>query len=250
MNYYSNVSWLKDLFPHGINAHESILISGPGGSGKPLVELAFVDAWLKCGGSVIGIPLQYPTLEMVGKSIQDIYQTNFSEYPGHVSFISFDPALDEKIIIKDQIIYANLIRPNIWEKAIEQAMSKLKPSKLGVLVFGSALNLLLFNDHYKSNMVSLIKDVLSQKKNYTSLFTVSNNVYPDDIVTWENSADNLMATELNDEKVLTLHINRIKSMRYTKDQIVIPIDSKTLSEIEAIARSTRNKNIKDIKAII
>lgn len=249
MIYTSSTEWLKNLFPNGINTCESLLISGPGGSGKPLVELAFVDAWLKSGGSVIGIPLQYPTLEMVGKSIHDIYHTDFNDYEHRVAFITFDPTLGDNIMKDHQIIYANLIRKGIWDQAIDQAISLLKPSELGVLVFGSALNLLLFNDSYHDDMVKLLTSILSEEKRYTSLFTVSNNVYSEDIRHLEDAADNLMETELDDEKVLTLHIKRIKSMYYTKDHLVIPINSKTLQEIEMIARSTRSKNIQAIKAI-
>ncbi|MBN2300696.1 MAG: hypothetical protein JXC31_05865 [Acholeplasmataceae bacterium] len=249
MIYKAYATWLKELFPFGINANESILISGPGGSGKPLVELAFVDAWLKNGGSVIGIPLQYPSLEMVDHSMHAIYHTDLKAYQKHVLMISFNPALDEKILIKNRVISANLILPGVWEKTMDEALSILEPSKLGVLVFASALNLLLFNERYKDNMVVLIKDILSVRKNYTSLFTVSNNVYPEDIKKWEDAADNLMITELNQEKVLTLFIKKIKHSYCLQHQKIIPIDAKILSEIEIVARSTRNKNIQAIKAI-
>ncbi|MCD6543651.1 MAG: hypothetical protein J7K34_04015, partial [Flavobacteriaceae bacterium] len=57
--------WLKELMPDGLPYPSSTIISGPGGSGKPLVEFAFVASWLKSGGSVIGIPLQYPSIDFV-----------------------------------------------------------------------------------------------------------------------------------------------------------------------------------------
>ncbi|MBN2300707.1 MAG: hypothetical protein V3569_01715 [Acholeplasmataceae bacterium] len=249
MIYNAHTAWLKELFPHGIDANESILISGPGGSGKPLVELAFVDSWLKNGGSVIGIPLQYPSLEMVNQSMYEIYKTDLKAYHKHVVMIAFNPTLNDEILIKDQVISANLILPGMWEKTMNEAISKLEPSKLGVLVFASALNLLLFNEHYKEDMLFLIKNILSGNTQYTSLFTVSNNVYPEDIKIWEDAADNLMFTELSQEKILTLFIKRIKHSYCTQHQKIIPIDAKVLSEIEIIAKSTRNKNIQAIKAI-
>jgi len=43
--------WLQKILPEGLVYPSSTLISGPGGSGKPLVEYAFVASWLKAGGS-------------------------------------------------------------------------------------------------------------------------------------------------------------------------------------------------------
>jgi KaiC/GvpD/RAD55 family RecA-like ATPase len=249
MYYSTTIKWLNSLFPNGIDSRESILISGPGGSGKPLVELAFVYAWLENGGSVIGIPLQYPTLEMVSHSMNDIYHMNLNDYKDHVAYISFNPELQDELIIDHNIVHANIIRHGIWNKAIEQAISLVKPNELGVLVFGSALNLLLFNDHYRDDMVKLITHILSKRTSYTSLFTVSNNVFSADIKKLEDAVDNLMETMLDDEMILTLHMKRIKSMNHTKNQIIIPIGPETLNEIESLARSTRNKNIQNIKMI-
>jgi len=52
--------WLNEMLPEGLPYPTSTLISGPGGSGKPLIDFAFVHDWLKAGGNVIFIPLQYP----------------------------------------------------------------------------------------------------------------------------------------------------------------------------------------------
>ena len=41
--------WLQKLLPEGLPYPTSTLISGPGGTGKPLVELAFVSSWLRAG---------------------------------------------------------------------------------------------------------------------------------------------------------------------------------------------------------
>lgn len=41
----ANIKWLNELLPEGISIPSSTLISGPGGTGKPLVEFAFVAAF-------------------------------------------------------------------------------------------------------------------------------------------------------------------------------------------------------------
>ena len=64
MQLTTDVQWLDNLLPEGITIPSSTLISGPGGTGKPLVGFAFLSAWLKGGGSVIALPLQYPNPEL------------------------------------------------------------------------------------------------------------------------------------------------------------------------------------------
>ena len=75
-NLRTNIPWLEELLPEGIIIPSSTLISGPGKTGKPLVEFAFVDAWLKAGGSLIGVPLQYPSGELVRIAMQKLYGTD------------------------------------------------------------------------------------------------------------------------------------------------------------------------------
>ncbi len=59
-NFHSNFEWLDRLMPEGIPIPSSTVISGPGGSGKPLIGLAVVASWLRQGGKVVLVPLQYP----------------------------------------------------------------------------------------------------------------------------------------------------------------------------------------------
>ncbi len=64
----TNFKWLDDLLPEGILVPSSTLICGPGGTGKPLVEFAFVDAWLRAGR---------PSRLKSGRSNQLIYLSSF-----------------------------------------------------------------------------------------------------------------------------------------------------------------------------
>ena len=83
--------WLKKLLPEGFPYPTSTLISGPGGTGKPLVEFAFVASWLKFGGSIAGIPLQYPTMELVKTAMDKLYNLDLKNYLRKVVFIQFAP---------------------------------------------------------------------------------------------------------------------------------------------------------------
>ena len=55
----TGIKWIDDLAPEGFPTKSITVITGPGGSGKPLIGETFVSAWLKNGGSVIIMSLKY-----------------------------------------------------------------------------------------------------------------------------------------------------------------------------------------------
>lgn len=157
-NIKTNISWLEELLPEGIAVPSSTLISGPGGTGKPLVEFAFVDAWLKAGGSLIGLPLQYPSGELVRIAMHKLYKTDLDNYQEKVAYIQFEPFTNRAVVINDNTVRANVINPEVWDEAIEKAESLIEKSDLGTMVFGSALNLLLFSRTFKMKILGKLKD--------------------------------------------------------------------------------------------
>ena len=44
-----HAEWLNNLLPDGFPLHTSTLVSGPGGSGKPLIGYIFASSYLKYG---------------------------------------------------------------------------------------------------------------------------------------------------------------------------------------------------------
>jgi len=68
------------------------------------VEFAFVAAWLKAGGSLIGTPLQYPTGEMVKTAMKKLYNLDLKDYQGKIVFIQFDPSAVSCERIKDDTL--------------------------------------------------------------------------------------------------------------------------------------------------
>jgi len=245
----SDINWLNRLLPEGFETKESVLISGPGSSGKPLVALGIAYAWLKAGGSIVNIPLQYPSLTMIKESMKSIYNTDFDDYRGRVAYIRFNPEIDGVEQKNDSVIEANLIKPGQWNQAIEKAKTMVEKTQLGVLVFASALNLLLFNKKYKCEVHNAVKQTLENGLDTSSLFTVANNVFTEDIKRWEDAADNLMITNLDDDMTLSLKVDHMHSVPYLNDWQVIPIEPSKLNKIQVVAQSSRKKNVKAIKNI-
>ena len=63
-------SWLKTLMPEGFPTHTSTLITGPGGSGKPLIGNLIAAAWLRQGGSVVFMSLEYPNHQFIIRALK------------------------------------------------------------------------------------------------------------------------------------------------------------------------------------
>ena len=54
MSYWNTrLDWLDKLLPDGYPLLGATLVSGPGGSGKPLISLLFSAAWLDAGGRAL-----------------------------------------------------------------------------------------------------------------------------------------------------------------------------------------------------
>ena len=43
----TEISWIDETIPEGLPLKSTTVITGPGGSGKPLIGETFVSAWLK-----------------------------------------------------------------------------------------------------------------------------------------------------------------------------------------------------------
>lgn len=245
----TNIKWLDQLLPEGIPVPSSTLISGPGGTGKPLVEFAFVSAWLKAGGVLIGIPLQYPTAELMQTAMNKLYNIDLKNYHGKVVYIQFDPRADKCEKINDNTLRANMVKPEIWDEAITMAEQMVEKSDLGTMVFGSALNLLLFSPSYQNSILKKLKNIAQKDKSRTYAFAVSTSAFADKIKVLEEAADNLMFTRVEKPMRLFFRISRMKEVKFSSKETEVPISKEMLEEISIVAEATRKKRIPEIRKI-
>lgn len=241
--------WLKKLLPNGFPYPSSTLISGPGGTGKPLVEFAFVASWLKNGGSIIGVPLQYPNTKFVRTSINKLYNIDLKDYQRKTVMIQFDLHVDEYEDIGNNILKANLSKPEIWNKVLEIADSMVEKSDLGTMVFGSALNLLLFSQKYKKDVIKNLENIIKNDKSRTYIFSVSTSAFADEIKVWEEASDNLMFTRMEKPMKLFFKISKMKGVRFSKEEVNVPISQEEFIEIKEIADATRKRIIPEMMKI-
>jgi len=245
----TNIEWLDKLLPEGLPIPSSTLISGPGGTGKPLVEFAFVSAWLKAGGALISIPLQYPNTKLIQTAMRQLYNIDLKNYKGKIAYIQFDPQAEQCKKISADTLTANMVKPDIWDQAIEKAAEMVAGNNLGTMVFGSALNLLLFSPTYRDSILTKLKTFIQENKDNTYAFAVSTSAFADKIELLEQAADNLMFTRIERPMQLFFRIARMKGVKFSKAELKVPISPEMLLEIKKVAEATRKKRIPEISKI-
>jgi KaiC/GvpD/RAD55 family RecA-like ATPase len=243
-------TWLNELLPEGLPYPTSTLISGPGGSGKPLIGFAFICDWLKAGGNVIFIALQYPETKFVKTSLKRLYDLNVNECPKKIAYIQFDYGIDRWGKSNENTIKANLLKPDVLDEAINEIENFLaNGGDLGTMVFASALNLLLFSPTYKKLNSDKFEKLLSEDKKTTYMFSVSTSAFREDIKRWENAADNLMFARMEKPMKLYLSINKTENRKVPFKEVLVPIGKEILEEIKEVADNTRKRKIPELQKI-
>lgn len=242
--------WLDKLLPEGLPANTSTIISGPGGSGKPLIGESFVAAWLKEGGKVIFMSLQYPSTDFLVESIKKVTGINLDDYADKIIFVELDVGIDNWSLENKNRIRANLVIPQVWEETLIAAKEHLSPKGIGNLVFGSALNLLLFSPTYGDAILNKMKETITKDKSTTYIFSVSTSAKADKIKEIEDAADNLIYSHSEKEPFrLFMNIERMKEVKFDNKQIQVPIPSDTLTNLKETAEHSRKVVIPAVSKI-
>ena len=251
MNYLkTGVTWLDDLMPEGLPMRTSTLLSGPGGSGKPLIGDSFVAAWLRAGGSVVFMSLQYPSTDFINESLKTVAALDINAYADKVAFISLDATLDGMTDPTGNVFKANLVKPEIWDAAIEKACGMVPDEGPGIMVFGSALNLLLFSPTYGQALLEKMEALLRDDKRRTYIFSVSTSANREAIARLEAIADNLIIAR-SEKKPFRLYMNivRMKDSPFSSEEVPVPIPQDSLAHVKEIAEHSRQRVIPLISKI-
>lgn len=147
------------------------------------------------------------------------------------------------------MIKANLLKPEIWNKVIEIADSMIEKRDLGTMVFGSALNLLLFSPTYKNEVIRNLENIIKNDKSKTYIFSVSTSAFADEIKLWEKAADNLMFTRIEKPMRLFFKISKMKELNFSREEVNVPISREAFMEIKDIAERTRKRIIPEMRKI-
>ncbi|MCD6400797.1 MAG: hypothetical protein J7L73_02600 [Anaerolineales bacterium] len=247
---FTGFSWLDQLLPQGFPIHTSTLLSGPGGSGKPLIGDAIVSAWLRQGGSVVFMSLQYPSNEFIFASLKGVANLDLNEYLNNIIFIELDATIDDMKIINNHHIKANMVKPLVWKNALTKACEMIPDQGPGKLVFSSAINLLLFSPTYGEKILEQMKETISDTDKCTYLFAASTTAKKEEVEEIEAVVDNLVFT-YSEKQPFRLHmqIKRLKDLPFSKEEILVPIPPDALLNVKEIADHSRKRVIPLISKI-
>ncbi|MBN1227362.1 MAG: hypothetical protein JXA79_10250 [Deltaproteobacteria bacterium] len=244
------VPWLERVMQEGLPLHTVRLLSGPGGSGKPLIGDNFIAAWLRNGGSPVLMSLQYPRAEFIYESLKTIAGLDLNEYKDKICFISLDAGIDGMSNPEGNEFKANLVKPAIWDAAIDKACTMVPDEDPGIMVFGSALNLLFFPPTYGQELLRKIGELFRKKKYHTFVFSVSTTAKKEEIAVLEQAADNLIMTRSEDEPFrLFLRIVRMKDVPFSDEEVQAPIPPKSLANVREIAEHSSKRVIPEISKL-
>ncbi len=246
----TGINWIDSVLPDGLPLKSTTIITGPGGSGKPLIGETFVATWLKEGGSVVFMSLQFPSTEFISESIKSVTGLDIADYNDRIIFLQLNTEINDLSEAGKNIIEANLVKPEIWDEAINLASSKLPDEGPGILIFGSALNLLLFSPTYGSRILEKIKNTILSNTNKTYMFLVSTTAKEKEISQIENIADNVL-TSRSEKKPFRLFMKvlKMKNISYKSTEVQVPISPEILTHIKKIADYSRAKIIPAISKI-
>jgi KaiC/GvpD/RAD55 family RecA-like ATPase len=238
----TDINWVDELIPEGLPVKSTTVITGPGGSGKPLIGETFVSGWLKNGGSVVFMSLQYPGSEFIAESLRRVTGIDIRQYKEKIIFLQLDTEISEYQEINEQVIQANLVKPEVWEKVLNIAVSKLPKEGPGILIFCSAMNLLLFSPTYGDMIFEKIKETMATNVDRTYLFSVSTSAKIKEIAQLEKIADNLILSRSEKNPFrLYMKILRLKGLPFIPDERQVPISPEILSHIKEMADHSRGK---------
>ncbi len=243
------VDWIDEILPQGFPTNTSTLVSGPGGSGKPLIGYAFASGWLKNGGNVVFL-LTSTTLEYLRNTMR-LLGTELDDYYGRVFFIELDPTIKTIKPVDDTHVRANFVKPDVWDEVLSLANIYLSnsPCKLGTMVVGAALNLLFFSPTYGKAIHKKIKGALLADKTKTYFLTVNTDVFRDMVEELERSADNLMFSRMEKPMKLFLRVERVKGAPFERKEIEVPLSREILEEIRKEAERGKKNLIPAIKRL-
>jgi KaiC/GvpD/RAD55 family RecA-like ATPase len=243
-NLYTQQDWFDRLLPEGLPIPSSTLLSGPGGSGKPLIGNVIVAAWLRQGGSVVFMSLQYPDHSFIAASLKSIAQLDLDDYKGRVAFIELDATLEDMTSPTDNRFKANVVKPKVWDAAVERACSMVPDNGPGILIFSSALNLLLFSPTYGEGILEKLKTIAQGENTNTYLFSASTTAKAEEIAELEAVVDNLIMTHSTRSPFqLYMQIERIKDASFKSEEIQVPFSDNVLTDVKEIADHSRKRVI-------
>jgi len=120
----------------------------------------------------------------------------------------------------------------------------------GIMVFGSALNLLLFSPTYGQEILERMETLLRDDKRRTYIFSVSTSANREAIARLEVVADNLIMTRSEKEPFrLFVRVVRMQDGPFVSEEVQAAIPAQSLAHVKDVAEHSRKRVIPQISKI-
>lgn len=234
--------WMREVLPRGWPVGTSTVITGADGTGKSFVGRMLADSWLRQGGSVVFVSLQHPSHESFVAGFRRVPGTDLDACADRVASIVLDTGMDGLVVESPGRIRANLGKPAVWDQAIQQAALHVPAWGPGILLFASALNLLLFSPTYGAAILDRMKRTLASHGDKTVVFAVSTSARSAQVAELEDLADNvLICSSERDPFRLLARVERMRGGRFGAVPVEIPVSEEILAEAKDLAERNRRR---------
>ena len=98
-------------------------------------QCVIVVVWLRQGGSVVFISLQYPDHHFIIAGLKGIDQLDLDDYAEWVAFIELDAAFEDMTSPMGNRYKANVVKSHVWDAAIKRACAMVPDKGPGILIF-------------------------------------------------------------------------------------------------------------------
>ena len=241
--------WLQELLPAGFPYPSTTIVSGPGGSGKPLIGYMFASEWLQQGGCVVFL-LTSTTYDYFCDTMS-LLGTNTDRFEQQIRYIELDLTRESMVQTADNYWKANFVIPEVWESMVKDirdfsAACKEDP---GVMVSGSALNLLFFSETHRNQIHKHILKTIRSDKQDTYFLTVNSDAFKERVIPLEEAAGNLMMSRMEKPMQLFLKIIRMQHLPFHKEEVKVPLSQEILKSLREEAERGKRNLIPAIKQL-
>ena len=243
----TRIDWLDALLPDGYPVPGSTLVSGPGGSGKPLISLLFSAAWLDAGGRAVF--LLTSTDRRYTERVLGLFGYDLDKYKGRFLFADFDLNASQVDQVADDQVRANLLDPHAWDDILKRMDTLDDGGNPGDLVTAAAINLFFFSPTYGDSIHSYIKGLLADPGEKTVHMTINSDVFKPKAKELENAAHNLFMTRMEKPMRLFMQTVRMRGVNFDPSEIEVPISRQMLMEIKQEAERGRRDLIPAISKV-
>jgi len=202
-------------------------------------------AWLKQGGTLVHLLINFD--HQYADKLLGHFSNNLNKYKKQIVYIEFDPLMQGVGKKESNFLRANLLNPENLDQALNEAKTILSKYADDSLIYGSALNMLLFSKTYNTKIHKKLLNKIDNGDN--CLFTIANNTFEKQISKWEKTAHNLTYSHSNGKNHLGFKIVRMDDVLFKKDEVEIPLSEEEMSSIRLEANKARKHLIPVIKEI-